>query len=123
MDRDYRIVTCNRHREIGNQGIAREAVIGRDVFQVLAKYLNGKLRQEFERAFSTGKIERIEQRTINDDGSTKHRLVSKIPMADAETREVTHVITIGEDVTMRVEAIHAAGRAEKLAAVGRLAAG
>jgi two-component system NtrC family sensor kinase len=44
-------------------------------------------------------------------------------MADAETGEVTHVITIGEDVTMRVEAIHAAGRAEKLAAVGRLAAG
>ncbi|HNU08436.1 MAG TPA: ATP-binding protein, partial [Pyrinomonadaceae bacterium] len=33
------------------------------------------------------------------------------------------VITVGEDVTMRVEAIHAAGRAEKLAAVGRLAAG
>jgi two-component system NtrC family sensor kinase len=36
---------------------------------------------------------------------------------------VTHVITIGEDVTVRVEAIHAMNRAEKLAAVGRLAAG
>ncbi len=123
IDRDYRIVTWNRHREIGNQGMARDTVIGRDVFQVLAKYPNGKLRQEFERAFSTGKIERIEQRTINDDGSTRHWLVSKIPMTDAETKEVTHVITIGEDVTTRVEAIHAAGRAEKLAAVGRLAAG
>jgi two-component system NtrC family sensor kinase len=33
------------------------------------------------------------------------------------------VITVGEDVTVRVEAIHAVGRAEKLAAVGRLAAG
>lgn len=123
IDRDYRIVTWNRHREIGNQGISREAVIGRDVFQVLAKYPNGKLKQEFERAFSSGRIERIEQRTINDDGSTKHWMVSKIPMTDAETKEVTHVITIGEDVTTRVEAIHAAGRAEKLAAVGRLAAG
>lgn len=123
IDRDYRIVTWNRHREIGNQGMARDTVIGRDVFQVLAKYPNGKLRQEFERTFSTGKIERIEQRTINDDGSTRHWLVSKIPMTDAETKEVTHVITIGEDVTTRVEAIHAAGRAEKLAAVGRLAAG
>jgi two-component system NtrC family sensor kinase len=39
------------------------------------------------------------------------------------TGEVTHVITVGEDITARVEAIHAAGRAEKLAAVGRLAAG
>ncbi len=44
-------------------------------------------------------------------------------MRDERTGEVTHVITVGEDVTMRVEAIHAAGRAEKLAAVGRLAAG
>jgi len=123
IDRDYRIVTWNKHREIGNQGMARDAVIGRDVFQVLAKYPHGKLRQEFERAFKTGKIERIEQRTINEDGSTRHWMVSKIPMTDAESEEVTHVITIGEDVTTRVEAIHAAGRAEKLAAVGRLAAG
>ena len=44
-------------------------------------------------------------------------------MRDAKTGEITHVITVGEDVTIRVEAIHAVGRAEKLAAVGRLAAG
>jgi two-component system NtrC family sensor kinase len=44
-------------------------------------------------------------------------------MRDKETGEITHVITVGEDVTVRVEAIHAVGRAEKLAAVGRLAAG
>ena len=50
-------------------------------------------------------------------------MVSKVPMRDKETGEITHVITVGEDVSMRVEAIHAAGRAEKLAAVGRLAAG
>ena len=38
IDRDYRIVTWNRHREIGAQGIPRDSVIGRNVFQVLAKY-------------------------------------------------------------------------------------
>src|SRR3989442_13643120 len=38
-------------------------------------------------------------------------------------REVTHVITVGEDITARVEANRAVARAEKLAAVGRLAAG
>jgi two-component system, NtrC family, sensor kinase len=123
IDRDYRIVTWNRHREIGTQGVSREAVIGRDVFEVLNKQPQGKLRQEFERAFRTGKIERIEQRTIDDKGVTKHWLVSKIPMRDKTTGEVTHVITVGEDITVRVEAIHAVGRAEKLAAVGRLAAG
>ncbi len=123
VDRDYRIVTWNRHREIGSQGIPRDAAIGRDVFQVLARYPEGRVRDEFERAFRTGKIERIEQRTLADDGSTQHWLVSKVPMIDSDTGEVTHVITVGEDVTIRVEAMHAVGRAEKLAAVGRLAAG
>ena len=123
IDRDYRIVTWNRHREIGVQGLSRDAVIGRNVFEVLAKFPQGQLREEFERAFQTGKIERIEQRTTGEDGSTKYWMVSKVPMLDKETGEITHVITIGEDVTLRVEAIHAVGRAEKLSAVGRLAAG
>jgi two-component system NtrC family sensor kinase len=123
IDRDYRIVSWNRHREIGAQGMMRDSVIGRNVFQVFAKYPQGRLRHEFERAFETGEIERIEQQTVSDNGTTQHWLVSKIPMRDRATGEVTHVITVGEDVTMRVEAIHAAGRAEKLAAVGRLAAG
>lgn len=122
IDRNYKIVMWNRHREIGIQGIPRDAVIGRNVFDVLAKYPKGRLRDEFERAFRTGKIERIEQKTADDEGNTRHWLVSKVPMFD-EKGEVTHVITVGEDVTMRVEAIHAVGRAEKLAAIGRLAAG
>jgi two-component system NtrC family sensor kinase len=123
IDRDYRIVTWNRHREIGAQGIPRDSVIGRNVFQVLAKYPQAALQQEFERAFETGRIERIEQTTADAGGATKHWLVSKVPMRDEETKEITHVITVGEDVTIRVDAIHAVGRAEKLAAIGRLAAG
>lgn len=123
VDRDYRIVTWNRHREVGEQGIPRDSAIGRDIFSVLAKYPQGRLRQEFERAFRTGNIERIEQQTIADDGTTRHWMVSKVPMTDSQTGDVTHVITVGEDVTLRVDAIHAVGRAEKLAAVGRLAAG
>lgn len=123
IDRDYRIAMWNRHREIGMQGLPRDAVIGRNVFEVLAKYPESKLSKEFERAFSSGNIERIEQRTTDDKGATKHWMVSKVPMRDVSSNEVTHVITIGEDVTTRVEAIHAVGRAEKLAAVGRLAAG
>jgi len=123
VDRDFRIVTWNRHREIGVQGIPRDSAIGRNVFEVLARYPEGRVRQEFERAFKTGRIERIEQQTVAEDGSTKHWVVSKVPMRSPETGEITHVITVGEDVTMRVEAIHAVSRAEKLAAVGRLAAG
>ena len=123
VDRDYRIVSWNRHREIGAQGIPRDAAIGRNIFSVLARYPEGRVRQEFERAFETGEIERIEQQTVAEDGTTKHWLVSKVPMRDPETQQISHVITVGEDVTLRVEAVHAVGRAEKLAAVGRLAAG
>ena len=123
IDRDYKIVTWNRHREVGVQGIPRDMVIGRNVFQVFSKYPQSALQEEFARAFRTGKIERIEQSTVDANGATKHWMVSKIPMRDPETKEITHVITVGEDITVRVEAIHAAGRAEKLAAVGRLAAG
>jgi two-component system NtrC family sensor kinase len=123
VDRDYRIVTWNRHREVGLKGIPRDTAIGRDIFEVLARYPQGRLRDEFERAFETGRIERIEQQTVDEKGQTRHWVISKVPMRDIATGEVTHVITVGEDVTTRVEAIHAIGRAEKLAAVGRLAAG
>lgn len=123
IDREYRIVTWNRHREIGDQGLSRESVIGRKVFDVLTKQSKKQLLEEFERTFTTGKIERLEQRTTDENGITKHWIVSKIPMRDYITGEITHVITVGEDVSMRVEALQAAGKAEKLAAVGRLAAG
>lgn len=122
IDRDYRIVSWNRHRELGSQGIPRDRVIGRHVFDVLTRYPKEKITREFERAFITGNIELIEQQTIDDKGFTRHWMVSKVPMKN-ESGEVTHVITVGEDVTMRVEAIQAVARAEKLAAVGRLAAG
>jgi two-component system NtrC family sensor kinase len=123
IDKDYRIVTWNKQREIGEQGLSRDSVIGRDVFEVLSKQSKRQLLLEFENAFQTGKIERIEQQTTDENGSTKHWLVSKVPMRDHYSNEITHVITVGEDVTMRVEAFHAVGRAEKLSAVGRLAAG
>lgn len=123
VDREYRIVTWNKHREVGELGIPRDLAIGRDVFDVLDKYPQGRVREEFERAFRTGRIERIEQQTVADDGSTRHWMVSKVPMRDADTGDVSHVITVGEDITVRVEALHAVNRAEKLAAVGRLAAG
>jgi hypothetical protein len=79
VDRDYRIVTWNRHREVGVQGIPRDSALGRDVFQVLAKYPEGRLRQEFERAFATGKIERIEQQTVADDIGLSARYLCGTP--------------------------------------------
>jgi two-component system NtrC family sensor kinase len=80
------------------------------------------LEEEFERAFETGAIEHIEQESRARDGSTRHWLISKVPMK-IDGEEVSHVITVGEDITPRVNANRAVARTEKMAAVGRLAAG
>ncbi len=122
VDRHYRVVAWNRNRELGGQGIPRGSALGRYVFDVLTKQPRDMLEAEFTRAFETGEIERIEQETEGKDGRTKHWLVSKIPMRAADG-EVSHVITVGEDITTRVEASRAVAQTEKLAAVGRLAAG
>jgi len=123
VDRDYRVVAWNRNRELGELGIPRGSALGRNVFKVLTRQPRDVLEQEFSRVFESGEIERIEQETTIGKGEIRYWLISKIPMWADSTGEVSHVITVGEDVTERVEANRAVARAEKLAAVGRLAAG
>ena len=122
VDRHHRVVAWNRNRELGGQGIPRRDVLGRNVFEVLTRQPRAQLEEEFRRAFETGEIERIEQEGKGPDGSARHWLVSKVPMR-IDGEEVSHVITVGEDITERVVASRAVARSEKLAAVGRLAAG
>ncbi|HEV2882045.1 MAG TPA: response regulator [Pyrinomonadaceae bacterium] len=122
VDRNHRIVAWNRNRELGGQGIPRGEALGRNIFDVLTRQRRDILEREFSRAFETGRMERIEQESIAEDGTAKHWLVSKVPMRVGGD-EVSHVITVGEDITTRVEANRAVARTEKLAAVGRLAAG
>jgi two-component system NtrC family sensor kinase len=122
IDRDYRIVAWNRNRELGELGVARGLVIGKNIFEILTRQKRNVLEREFSRVFETGEIERVEQETTAN-GEVKHWLVSKFPMWVGGDDEVSHVITVGEEITQRVEANRAVARAEKLAAVGRLAAG
>jgi two-component system NtrC family sensor kinase len=123
IDRDYRIVAWNRNRELGELGLPRGEVLGRNIFEVLTKQSRELLEREFGKVFATGEIHRVEQETFTSSGETNHWLISKIPMRADEGNEVTHVITVGENITARVKAHRAVARAEKLAAVGRLAAG
>jgi two-component system, NtrC family, sensor kinase len=123
IDRDYRIVAWNRNRELGELGLPRGEALGRNIFEVLTKQNRELLEREFARVFATGEIHRVEQETVTDSGETNHWLISKIPMRADEGNAVTHVITVGENITVRVKAHRAVARAEKLAAVGRLAAG
>ena len=123
IDRNYEIVAWNRNRELGELGIPRGSVLGKNIFNVLTRQKRELLEGEFARVFKTGEIQRIEHATVLANGERKHWLISKIPMWIDQSGEVSHVITIGEDITDRVEANRAVARAEKLAAIGRLAAG
>jgi two-component system NtrC family sensor kinase len=122
VDDKYRIVAWNRNRELGELGMPRGSVLGKNIFNVLTRQPRELLQDEFSRVFATGEIERIEQETTTGKG-TQHWLISKIPMWADNSGKVTHVITVGEEISDRVEANRAVARAEKLAAVGRLAAG
>lgn len=123
IDRDYQIVAWNRNRELGELGLPRGEVLGRNIFEVLTKQSRELLEREFSKVFATGEIHRVEQETVSPRGDTNHWLISKIPMRADEGNQVTHVITVGENITARVKSDRAVARSEKLAAVGRLAAG
>lgn len=123
IDSNYQIVAWNRNRELGELGLPKGVVLGRNIFDVLTKQNRNLLQSEFRNVFATGKIHRVEQETVSPDGETNHWLISKIPMRAGESDNVSHVIAVGENITSRVKAQRAVARAEKLAAVGRLAAG
>jgi two-component system NtrC family sensor kinase len=121
VDRDYRIQIWNRKREMGTQGLRRDEVVGRPVFDVLTRQPAGQLREEFDEVFATGEARQMELE-VQGATETKYYRISKIPMRqDGET--ITHVITIGEDVTEAHVAQQRIMQSEKLAAIGQLAAG
>jgi two-component system, NtrC family, sensor kinase len=121
VDRDYRIQSWNRKRETGTQGIRRDEVVGRPVFDVLTRQPAVQLRADFDRVFETGEIQQSEQE-VSLGGETRHFRLSKIPMR-LDGDEITHVITIGEDVTEWHRVQGQIMQSEKLAAIGQLAAG
>lgn len=121
VDREYRVHAWNRSREIGTQGIAREHAIGRTVFDVLRRQAPDLLRREFDDVFTTGAVRQYEI-SSSSTGEARTYRVSKIPMRLGGS-DVTHVITLGEDITEEKRAQARVTQAEKLAAVGQLAAG
>jgi two-component system NtrC family sensor kinase len=121
VDRDYRIRAWNSQRETGLQGVQRDEAIGRSIFEVLRRQPEEALRAEFDSVFASGEIAQMDIESGTPDAPRIYR-VSKIPMRNDDDA-VTHVITVGEDVTDAVRAQEEAAQARKLAAVGTLAAG
>src|ERR1044071_4830193 len=121
IDRDYRIQVWNRKRETGTQGLRRTDVVGRPIFEVLTRQSEAELRSEFERVFRAGEVQQLEIEVPAKDGDRVYR-ISRLPMR-LDGDAITHVITIGEDVTEGRQVQHRVLQSEKLAAVGQLAAG
>ena len=121
IDHDYRIQAWNRKRETGTQGVVREEAIGRTVFDILHRQPHSLLKQEFDRVFRTGQLEAMET-SSETFGERRYYRLTKIPMR-VDGDEVTHVITIGEDITEWKDVQQQVAQTEKLAAVGQLAAG
>src|SRR5437660_11488381 len=121
IDRAYRIRAWNRKREAGTQGVSREDALGREVFEVLDRQPRDLLKREFDRVFDSGEIQQMETES-QVSGDARFYRITKIPMR-LEGEDISHVITIGEDVTDWRMAQHRLAQTEKLAAVGQLAAG
>jgi two-component system NtrC family sensor kinase len=121
IDRDYRIQAWNRKRETGTQGVPREEAIGRAIFEVLSRQPRDLLRREFDEVLQSGRMQVIEQESVLS-GESRHYRITKIPMR-LNDDEVTHIITIGEDITEWRDALRRIAQSEKLAAIGQLAAG
>jgi two-component system NtrC family sensor kinase len=121
VDRDYRVSVWNRKRETGMQGVSRDDALGRTIFEVLHRQPASVLRREFDDVFATGRLQ-IFQMESRASGELRTFRISKIPMR-LDDGPVTHVITVGEDITEWREAQDRFSQAEKLAAIGTLAAG
>src|SRR2546426_11576302 len=118
---DLRIRAWNRKREAGTQGVAREDAVGRDIFDVLDRQPRDLLKREFDRVFDTGELQQVEMES-QASGEARYYRITKIPMRQ-DGHDISHVITIGEDITEWRQAQQRLTETEKLAAVGQLAAG
>jgi two-component system NtrC family sensor kinase len=121
VDRDHRVVLWNRKRETGTQGLRRGDVLGKRVVEVLRRQPPEVLLAEFDHVFATGEA-RVDEQQVYIGSDVRTYRTTRLPMRiDGAT--VSHVITIGEDVTETRAFQRAMHQSEKLAAVGQLAAG
>src|ERR1043166_4465537 len=121
VDRDFRIQVWNRKRETGTQGLRRPGVGGRPFFGGFRRESEAGLGSGFERVFRAGGVQQREIEVPGKDGDRVYR-ISRLPMR-LDGGAITHVITIGEDITEGRQVQRRVLQSEKLAAVGQLAAG
>lgn len=121
IDRQYIIQAWNRKRETGTHEMSRDETLGRPVFEVLGRQPRDLLKSEFDTVFATGRMEQVEVES-GATGQPRYYRITKVPLRLQED-QITHVITIGEDITEWKNIQKQIAQTEKMAAVGTLAAG
>jgi two-component system NtrC family sensor kinase len=121
IDREYRVKAWNRNRETGLQGVSREQALGRTIFEILHRQPAEVLRKEFDDVFRSGRIQQFNLES-QATGEARTYRITKIPMRLGDAG-ITHVISIGEDITDWSRAQDRFAQSEKLAAIGQLVAG
>jgi PAS domain S-box-containing protein len=121
IDRNFTILCWNRTREAGPLGLLREDVIGKNLFAVLPSLKRSRVAAEFRRVFASGRILQVEEET-GSGAERRHYRITKVPVKNT-SGAVTHVITVGEDITERRRMERQLFTSEKLASIGRLAEG
>src|SRR5439155_1553940 len=81
----------------GNQGLLREKALGRSLFDVFDQQQREDIESELRPVFDRGES-LVFERDSTADGELRHFRIRKVPMR-LEPGEVTHVLTIGEDIT------------------------
>lgn len=121
IDRKFTILCWNRTREAGPLGLLREDVIGKNLFAVLPSLKRSRVAEEFRQVFASGRILQVEEET-GSGAERRHYRITKVPVKST-SGAVTHVITVGEDITERRRMERQLFTSEKLASIGRLAEG
>ena len=122
VDREYRVQAWNSNREMGSQGVSREQAIGKLIFEVLHRQPADSLRAGLRRGVhhaagsSSSTSSPRRQEAVGTTASPRSRCAST-------TASVTHVISIGEDITEWTTAQERWAQSDKLAAIGQLVAG
>jgi len=120
VDRDLRVVTCNRAGE-DELGVAEGRLRGTSLLDLLPEAKRDAARAALGEIFTRGAVGRSEEE-FSEAGQTRTLRMTRAPLR-TEGGAVTYAILLIEDITERKRLEHQVLTAEKLAAVGGLAAG
>ena len=107
VDKAMHVVAWNKKAEAGEFGVKKEDAVGKSLCLVLKfhtdKIISSKnfesMLEEFGEVFSRGVIVRKEEVSLLRNGDKRYYLVTKVPLCADRPGDVSHVITIIEDVT------------------------